>query len=139
MRPVPNIGQYDSVFIEMELVHPTCFQVRRKTNSEIASGSVWRGEVSCEVNCTARITSSNLHQLDVYGRSPSGPVVPFGKEVAGHAGQVADQSEPVLDGCGIGDQPGVIDIALVNGDGRIEMAQVCAVEFPERRVEIAIG
>ena len=70
---------------------------------------------------------------------PSGPVIPFWEEVAGYAGQVTDQSELVFDGRGIGDQPGVIDIAVVDGSSRIEVAQVCPVEFLKRWMEIAIG
>jgi hypothetical protein len=71
--------------------------------------------------------------------SPSGLVISFRKEVAGHTGQVTDQSELVFDGRGIGDQPGVIDIAVVDGSSRIEMSQVCPAKLLKRRVEIAIG
>jgi hypothetical protein len=70
---------------------------------------------------------------------PSGPVISFGKEVAGYAGQVTSQSELVFDGRSIGDQSSVIDIALIDESSRIEMAQVCPVEFLKRRMEIAIA
>jgi hypothetical protein len=50
---------------------------------------------------------------------PSGLVIPFRKEVAGYAGQVTDQSELMFDGRGMGDQPGVIDIAIVDRSSRI--------------------
>jgi len=59
--------------------------------------------------------------------------------VAGHAGQITDQSELVFDGRSIGDQPGVIDVAFVDGSSRIEMAQVCPVEFLKRWMEMAIA
>jgi hypothetical protein len=52
--------------------------------------------------------------------------------VAGHTGQVTDQSESVFDSRGIGDQLGVIDIAVVDGGSRIEVAQVCSVEILKR-------
>jgi len=58
--------------------------------------------------------------------------------VAGHAGQVTDQPELVCNGSSIGDQPGVIDIAVVDGGSRIEMAQVCPMEFLERRIDMVI-
>jgi hypothetical protein len=69
----------------------------------------------------------------------SGLVIPFGKEVAGYAGQVTDQSEVVFDRRRIGDQASVIDIARVDGDGRIETAQIGVVKFLKRRMEMAIG
>ena len=69
-----------------------------------------------------RIASSSFPILRM---SPSGLVIPLRKEVAGHTGQVTDQPELVFDGRGIGDQPGVIDIAVVDGGSRIEMTQVC--------------
>src|SRR3954467_8300983 len=68
-----------------------------------------------------------------------GPFIPFGKEVAGQSGQTTDQSKLVFDGRSIGDQPGVIDIAVVDGSSRIEVVQVCPVEFLKRWMEIAIG
>jgi hypothetical protein len=81
----------------------------------------------------ARIASSSFPILRM---SPSGPVVSFGKQVAGHAGQITDQSELVFDGRSIGGQSSVIDVAFVDGGSRIEMSQVCPAELLKRRVEM---
>ena len=70
----------------------------------------------------ARIAFSSFPILRM---SPSGLVISFRKEVAGHTGQVTDQSELVFDGRSIGGQSSIIDVAFVDGGGRIEVAQVC--------------
>ena len=58
--------------------------------------------------------------------------------MAGHAGQITDQAELVFDGRSIGGQSSNIDVAFVDGGGRIEVAQVCPVEFLKLRMEFAI-
>jgi hypothetical protein len=100
-----------------------------------ASAAIRQSQIPGIAAVTATANGIKAHAATIGSR----PVIPFGKEVAGHVGQVTDQPELMCNGSSIGDQPGVIDIAVVDGGSRIKMAQVCAVEILKRWMEMAIG